>query len=168
MRFAKPFTVTIASAALIALPFAGSALADGARPHPTPTATTTARAPQPTHSTPAKSPAKSPAKGTERHEETRDSGHRQQQVSLKVAVNPSRVRAGSSYGVTILVKGLSSGTATVTSPEGKTYRVGLSGGQATKTLTVPSKARPGSRTVTVKVGNKTATAAFTVTSGKRG
>lgn len=47
VRFAKPFTVTIASAALLALPFTGSALADGARPQPAPTA----KAP---HTAPAK------------------------------------------------------------------------------------------------------------------
>ncbi|MFC4118811.1 hypothetical protein [Nonomuraea zeae] len=150
MRFAKPLTVTLASAALVALPFAGSALADGARPQPT----ATVKAPQPTHSAPAKTQDR-PGKDA-----------RHQEVSLKVAVNPSRVRAGSSYGVTIVVKGSSTGTATVTSPEGKSYRVSLSGGRATKTLSVPARAKAGSKTVSVKVGNKVATASFTVVAGK--
>ncbi|GAA3545394.1 hypothetical protein GCM10022419_027040 [Nonomuraea rosea] len=160
MRFAKPFTVTLASAALVALPFAGSALADGARPQPS----ATVKAPQPTHSAPAKTQDR-PGKETQRKDAQRkDTQH--QQVSLKVSVNPSRVRAGSSYGVTIVVKGSSTGTATVTSPEGKSYRVSLSGGQATKTLSVPAKAKAGSKTVSVKVGNKTTTASFTVLAGK--
>ncbi|MGW3349938.1 hypothetical protein ACWDA3_42135 [Nonomuraea rubra] len=145
MRFAKPFTVTLASAALLALPLAGSALADGARPRPA----ATAEAPHP-----------APAAQVRKDDQHRDA--RRQASSLKVSVDPSRVRAGSSYDVTILAKGLSSGTATVTSPEGRSYRVSLSGGRATKELTVPSEARAGSRTVTVKVGGKTATASFTV------
>jgi hypothetical protein len=145
VRFAKPFTVTIAGAALIALPFAGSAAADGARPQPAPTAKTS-------HSAPAKQVRKD-----DKHKDAR-----RQAISLKVAVNPSRVRAGSSYDVTILAKGISSGTAVVTSPEGRSYRVSLSGGRATKELTVPSKARAGSETVSVKVGDRTATASFTV------
>ncbi|AQZ68197.1 unnamed protein product [[Actinomadura] parvosata subsp. kistnae] len=149
MRFAKPFTVTLASAALIALPFAGSALADGARPQPAPT---------------AKAPHAEPAQQVRKDDKHKDA--RRQAISLKVAVNPSRVRAGSSYGVTILVRGLSSGTAVVTSPEGKSYRVSLSDGRATKKLTVPSRTRAGSKTVTVKVGNKTATADFTVVAPK--
>ncbi|MEU6791030.1 hypothetical protein ABZ907_04980 [Nonomuraea wenchangensis] len=132
MRFFKPFTVTLAGAALLALPLSGTALAD---------------APKPAATAPAK-------------HEKQDAGPRR--VSLSVAVDPARVRAGQTYGVTILVKGLSSGTATVTSPEGKSYRVGLSGGRAAKTLTVPSRARAGTQKVTVKVGGRTATASFTV------
>ncbi|GAA4915331.1 hypothetical protein HD597_010753 [Nonomuraea thailandensis] len=150
MRFAKPFTVTIAGAALLALPFTGSALADGARPQPAPTA-------KASHPAPAKQVRKD-----DKHQDTR-----RQAISLKVSVDPSRVRAGSSYDVTILARGLSSGTAVVTSPEGKSYRVSLSGGRATKELTVPSKARAGSRTVSVKVGNRTATASFTVVAPRK-
>ncbi|UBU13067.1 hypothetical protein [Nonomuraea gerenzanensis] len=150
MRFAKPFTVTIASAALLALPFTGSALADGARPQPAPT---------------AKAPHTAPAKQVRKDDRHKDA--RRKAISLKVSVDPSRVRAGSSYEVTIAAKGLSSGTAVVISPEGKSYRVSLSGGRATKELTVPSKARAGSRTVRVKVGDKTATASFTVVAPKR-
>jgi hypothetical protein len=153
VRFAKPFTVTLASAALIALPFAGSALADNARPQPA----ATAKAPQPTHSTPAK---KQDQHGKEN--KRKDA----KRFSLKVSVDKSRVRAGSSYAVTITAKGLTSGTALLTTPEGKTYRVPLSSGTATKNLTVPSRTRGGSKTVTVKLANKTATASFTVVTTK--
>ncbi|MFD0469319.1 hypothetical protein ACFQ0B_14135 [Nonomuraea thailandensis] len=87
MRFAKPFTVTIAGAALLALPFTGSALADGARPQPAPTA-------KASHPAPAKQVRKD-----DKHQDTR-----RQAISLKVSVDPSRVRAGSSYDVTILAR----------------------------------------------------------------
>ncbi|MEV0620501.1 hypothetical protein AB0I81_44765 [Nonomuraea sp. NPDC050404] len=147
--------MTIASAALIALPFAGSALADGARPHPT----ATAKAPQPAHSAPAKQ---------DRHGKEDTYKHaKHKTTSLKVAVSSSRVRAGSSYAVTITTKGLSSGTATLTTPEGRTYRVPLSSGRARKNLTVPSRTRAGTKTVTVKVAGKTATASFTVTAASK-
>ncbi|MEV4292183.1 hypothetical protein AB0K40_42320 [Nonomuraea bangladeshensis] len=134
MRFSKPFTVTLAGAALLALPLSGTALAD---------------APKPAATAPA------PAKHEKQDTELR-------RVSLSVAVDPARVRAGQTYGVTILVKGQTSGTATVTSPEGKSYRVGLSGGRATMRLTVPSRAKAGTQKVTVKIGGRTATASFTV------
>ncbi|MCK2213795.1 hypothetical protein MF672_008335 [Actinomadura sp. ATCC 31491] len=154
MRFSKPFTVTLAGAALLALPLSGAALADAPKPG------ATAEAPQPAHA----APAKQDDHGKKDDRDKKDVKQRRdpQRVSLTASVNPSRVRAGQSYGVTIVVKGLSSGTATVTSPEGKSYRVALSGGRATKTLTVPSRTTAGSRTVTVKVGNRTATADFTV------
>ncbi|MFI7128981.1 hypothetical protein ACIBQ1_24985 [Nonomuraea sp. NPDC050153] len=141
--------MTVASAALLALPLSGAAFADGARPQPA----ATAKAPQPAHSNPAAPtvPQDQLAKGYDARK-----------VALKVSVDPERVRAGDSYDVSIAAKGLRSGTATVTSPEGKSYRVALSGGKATKTLTVPATAKPGSKTVTVKVGNKTATATFDV------
>lgn len=142
MRFSKPLTVTLAGAAFLALPLSGAALA--------------APAPQPSHAAPA---APAPA-GKQDARDRKDAGPRQ--VPLSVAVDPSRVRAGQTYGVTILVKGQTSGTATVTSPEGKSYRVSLSGGRATKELTVPSRAKAGTRKVTVKVGGRTATASFTV------
>lgn len=167
MRFSKPFAMTLAGAALLTLPLSGTAFAD-ARPQPAapvtaprPAATVTAprpaatvTAPRPTHSNPVTStvPQDQLTKG-------RDDARK---VELKVSVDPDRVRAGDSYDVTITAKGLRSGTAIVTGPEGKSYRVALSGGKATKTLTVPSKAKPGSETVTVKVGNKTATASFDV------
>ncbi|WP_344887803.1 hypothetical protein [Nonomuraea antimicrobica] len=148
--------MTVASAALVALPFAGSALADAPRVPQTVTAaavttTNTAAAKAPAHSSSAK----------------RKEAKSRQAASLKVTVDPGRVSAGSSYDVEIVAKGLSSGTATVTSPEGKTYRVALSDGQATKTLSVPSKTKTGSKTVSVKVGNKVATASFTVTAPRR-
>lgn len=154
MRFAKPFSVTIASAALVALPFAGSAFADAPKaPQPQP---------QPTHSSPAK-----PQKHQEPKRETNHKEIEHQTVSLKVSVSESRVRAGSTYGVTITAKGVSSGTATITSPEGKSYRVSLSHGRATKTLAVPSRTKAGTKQVTVKVANKTATASFTVLAASR-
>ncbi|MFG1711350.1 hypothetical protein ACFLIM_50210 [Nonomuraea sp. M3C6] len=146
MRFSKPFAVTLASVAMIALPLSGAALADGARPKPA----ATAKAPQPKHSTPAN---------------TKDSHGKE--VSLSVSVNTDRVRAGDSYSVTIIARGVSSGTATVTSPEGKSYRVSLSGGRAAKTLTVPSKTKAGDKTVSVTVGSKVAEASFTVVSNRR-
>ncbi|MFI7703082.1 hypothetical protein [Nonomuraea sp. NPDC049480] len=133
--------MTLVSAALIALPFSGAALADTPKPRPT----VTIEAPQPT---------------------LVDATAKDRRVPLTVEVNPRRVRAGASYEVTITAKGGRSGTALVTSPEGKTYRVALSDGRATKTLTVPAKTKPGSKTVSVKVGNKVATASFTVVGGK--
>ncbi|MEW9549820.1 hypothetical protein [Nonomuraea sp. NPDC050783] len=150
MRFSKPFTVTLAGAALLALPLSGAALADAPEP------AATAKALRPAHADPATRQDDRDRKDVERKEP------RHQKVSLSASVNPSRVRAGQSYGVTIVVKGLSTGTATVTSPEGKSYRVALSGGRATRKLTVPSRAKAGSRTVTVKAGGTTATASFTV------
>ncbi|MEQ4715603.1 hypothetical protein [Nonomuraea sp. B19D2] len=152
MRFAKPFVVTLASAAVLALPLSGAALADARQPQPA----ATAEAPQPTYSNPAV-PQDQLAMG-------RDAVRA---ASLKVSVDPGRVRAGGSYEVTIAAKGLHSRTAIVISPEGRRYRVALSGGSATKTLTVPPKARPGSETVTVKVGNKVATAAFEVVGARK-
>jgi hypothetical protein len=158
VRFSKPFAVTLASAALLTLPLSGAAFAD-ARPQPTaavqaPQSAATVKAPQPTHSNPAM-----PTVSQDQLAKGRDDARR---FALKVSVDPERVRAGDSYDVTIAAKGLRSGTAVVTSPEGKSYRVALSDGKATKTLTVPSKAKPGSKTVTVKVGNRTATASFDV------
>ncbi|MEU6782386.1 hypothetical protein ABZ912_24575 [Nonomuraea angiospora] len=141
--------MTLASAALLTLPLSGAAFAD-ARPQPA----ATAKAPQPTHSNPV-----TPTVPQDQLVKGRDDARR---FALKVSVDPDRVRVGDSYDVTIAAKGLRSGTAVVTSPEGKTYRVTLSDGKATKTLTVPSKAKPGSKTVTVKVGNQTATASFDV------
>ncbi|WP_433435608.1 hypothetical protein [Nonomuraea sp. CA-141351] len=143
--------MTLASAAVLALPLSGAALAD-ARPQPA----ATARAPQPAHSSPTV-PQDQLFKG-------RDDARA---ASLKVSVDSDHVRAGASYDVTIAAKGLPSGTAIVTSPEGKNYRVSLSAGRATKTLTVPSKAKPGTETVTVKVGNKVATATFEVVGGRK-
>ncbi|MFI6735947.1 hypothetical protein ACIBI9_23740 [Nonomuraea sp. NPDC050451] len=141
--------MTLASAALLTLPLSGAAFAD-AKPQPA----ATVKAPQPTHSNPA-----TPTVPQDQLAKGRDDARR---FALKVSVDPDRVRAGDSYDVTIVAKGLRSGTAVVTSPEGKNYRVALSDGKATKTLTVPSKAKAGSKTVTVKVGNRTATASFDV------
>ncbi|MGP3912886.1 hypothetical protein [Nonomuraea sp. 10N515B] len=155
MRFSKPLTVTLVSAAMLALPFSGAALADSRTPAPT--MTITPQEPAMTI-TPAQPPHSDRAK-------TRDRWNKKN--SLAVSVSPGRVRAGDSYTVTITAKGVSSGTATVTSPEGRTYRVALSGGQATKTLTLPAKTKPGSKTVSVKVGNKVATASFAVVGGKQ-
>ncbi|MGW0802366.1 hypothetical protein [Nonomuraea sp. NPDC002799] len=160
MRFSKPLTVTLAGAALIVLPLSGAAFADDARPHPA----ATAKAPQPTHPAPAHAKDAKDAKDV-KHQAVKHQAAKP--ISLKVAVNQSRVRAGASYGVTIVVKGASSGQATVTSPEGKSYRVSLSGGRATKTLTVPSRTKSGSKTVSVKVGNKVATASFTVVGARK-
>lgn len=154
MRFAKPFSVTIASAALVALPFAGSAFADAPK------------APQPTHSSPAK-PQKHQEPKRETKRETKHQEPRHQTVSLKVSVSESRVRAGSTYGVTIIAKGVSSGTATITSPEGKNYRVSLSHGRATKELALSPRTRTGTKTVTVKVADKTAKASFTALAAPR-
>ncbi|MDP4510747.1 hypothetical protein [Nonomuraea turcica] len=148
MRFAKPLTVTLVSAALLTLPFSGAALADTPKPQPTVTITTLDPA-QPVNVYPAWD---------------QDAKRR---VAVKVSVEPGRVRAGDTYEVTIVAKGVSSGRATVTSPEGKTYRVALSGGRATLTLTAPAKSKPGKKTVTVKVGNKVATASFTVVDAKK-
>lgn len=157
VRFSKPITVTVATAALIAVPLTGAALADAAKPQPA------ASAPQ--HAaTPA--PHASASKPDDKRDDRRDDKDAKA-VSLSVSVNPGRVRAGDSYGVTIILKGGRSGTATVTSPEGKSYRVALSGGRATKTLSVPSNARSGSKTVSVKAGGKTATASFTVVGGAK-
>ncbi|MFC5825137.1 hypothetical protein [Nonomuraea insulae] len=142
--------MTIASAALVALPFAGSAFADAPK------------APQPTHSSPAK-----PQQHQEPKRETKHQEPKHQTVSLKVSVSESRVRAGSTYGVTIVAKGVSSGTATITSPEGKNYRVSLSHGRATKELALSSRTRTGTKTVTVKVADKTAKASFTVLAASR-
>lgn len=159
MRFAKPVVVSLVSAALLALPLSGAALADAHKPQPT----TTLETPRPANSTPqpvietpkaADVPAVVPQ-------------DRRKKTTLEVSVEPSHVRAGASYEVTIVAKGASSRTAMVTSPEGKTYRVALSGGRATKTLTLPANTKPGKKTVTVKVGNKVATESFTVVGGKR-
>ncbi|SNS48334.1 hypothetical protein SAMN05216276_101076 [Streptosporangium subroseum] len=141
MRFAKPFTATVLGATLIALPFAGSALADSGHLQPIATVTKDAQ-PKPT----------APSA-----------------ISLKVAVNPGQVRQGGSYTVSIVAKGAAAGaTATVKTPEGRSYQVTIRGRQASKTLTVPSNARPGSKTVTVTVGSKITTAEFTVTTAKNG
>ncbi|RVX45555.1 quinohemoprotein amine dehydrogenase alpha subunit-like protein [Nonomuraea polychroma] len=148
VRFAKPLTVTLVSAALLTLPLSGAALADAAKPQPTVTITTQDPA-QPANVDLAW------GKDTERR------------GALKVSVEPGRVRAGGTYEVTIVAKGVSSGRATVTSPEGKTYRVALHDGRDTLTLTAPAKAKPGQKTVTVKVGNKVATASFTVVDAKK-
>ncbi|WP_188189365.1 hypothetical protein [Nonomuraea sp. SYSU D8015] len=153
MRFSKPLVVALTSAAMLALPLSGAALADVRKPQPT-TAIETPKA-TPTYDASTLAIA----------QELRDS--HSSKAGLKVSVEPSRVRAGASYEVTINAKGVSSRTATVISPEGKTYRVALSGGSATKTLTVPANAKPGAKTVTVKVGNKVATASFTVVGGKK-
>jgi hypothetical protein len=146
MRFSKSFAVTLASAALIAVPLSGAALADSANPHHA----VTVKTPHPTHSAPAKTGAQHSKK-----------------ISLSVSVNPGRVRAGASYDVTITATGVSAGTATVTSPEGKNYRVSLSDGEATKTLTVPSRTKTGDKTVSVEIGDKTATTSFTVVSNRK-
>jgi hypothetical protein len=164
VRFSKPLTVTLASAALLTLPLSGAAFADGNKPQPA----ATVKVPQPTHSAPAKAePTRPvPAKTEDRHGQ--DTGRKDDKaISLKVAVDPTRVRAGASYDVTITVRGATTGTATVTSPEGKSYRVALSGGGATKTLTAPAKTKTGDKTVSVKVGNKVATASFEVVSARK-
>ncbi|TMR20978.1 hypothetical protein ETD86_17140 [Nonomuraea turkmeniaca] len=140
--------MTFVSAAMLALPFSGAALAETPKPQPTATITT-----------------QHPAQQTDVHPAWDKDGKRR--VEVKVSVDPGRVRAGGTYEVTILAKGGSSGTATVTSPEDKTYRVALSGGRGTLTLTAPAKAKPGKKTVTVKVGNKVATASFTVADAKK-
>ncbi|MGN9847180.1 hypothetical protein ACTMTI_54775 [Nonomuraea sp. H19] len=163
MRFAKPLTVALTAAALMALPLSGAAFA--AAPAPESTASlatgkpTVLKTPQPARSHPTETKIVR-EKEIDRKDDAR------KRVSLTVSVDPSHVRAGGSYGVTIVAKGVSSGTATITSPEGKSYRVALSGGRATKTLTVPSNAKSGNKTVTVKVGNKVATDSFTVVGGR--
>ncbi|WP_431913860.1 hypothetical protein [Nonomuraea jabiensis] len=159
--------MTLAGAALLTLPLSGAAFAD-ARPQPA----ATAKAPQPAATVKAPQPAATVKAPQQAHANPATPTVPQDQLAkgrddargfeLKVSVDADRVRAGDSYDVTIAAKGLRSGTAVVTSPEGKTYRVALSDGKATKTLTVPSKAKPGSKTVTVKVGNRTATASFDV------
>ncbi|MGP3958154.1 hypothetical protein ACTWPT_19280 [Nonomuraea sp. 3N208] len=144
--------MTLVSAALLALPLSGAALAETPKPQPAATiAIGTLNPAQPGNVDLAW------GKDTDA----------KRRVAVKVSVEPGRVRAGSTYEVTIVAKGASSGRATVTSPEGKTYRVALSGGRATLTLTAPAKARPGEKTVTVKVGNKVATASFTVVDAKK-
>lgn len=176
MRFLKPLTVTAAATALIALPFAGGAFADTAKPHPT---TTVTPGPKTTPTTlptaPVKTGRPTPKPGTKTGHERETTStstlyvqetKRRDHTSLDVSVNPSRVKQGASYGVTIVVKGASAGSqATITSPEGKSYRVSLDQRTVTKTLTVPAHAKPGTKTVSVKVGNKTATAEFTVVRG---
>lgn len=176
MRFMKPLTVTAAATALIALPFAGGAFADTAKPQPT---TTVTPGPKTTPTTLPTAPVKtlkpgakgspSTSHGRETTPKTSTSTlyvqetKRRNPVSLDVSVNPARVKQGASYGVTIVVKGASAGTAaTITSPEGKSYRVSLDQRKVTKTLTVPAHAKPGTKTVSVKVGNRVATATFTV------
>ncbi|MFD1539253.1 hypothetical protein [Nonomuraea guangzhouensis] len=156
----KPLTVTAAATALIALPFAGGAFADTAKPHPT---TTVTPGPKTTPTTlptaPVKTARPTPTADTLYVQETKRRDH----TSLDVSVNPSRVKQGASYGVTIVVKGApAGGKATITSPEGKSYRVSLDQRKVTKTLTVPAHAKPGTKTVSVKVGNRVATATFTV------
>ncbi|MEU7855600.1 hypothetical protein [Nonomuraea sp. NPDC049141] len=168
VRFLKPLTVTAAATALIALPFGGGAFADTAKPgtakpHPT---TTVTPGPKTTPTTlptaPVKTARPTPTADTLYVQETKRRDH----TSLDVSVNPSRVKQGASYGVTIVVKGApAGGTATITSPEGKSYRVSLDQRKVTKTLTVPAHAKPGTKTVSVKVGNRVATATFTVVSG---
>ncbi|SNT21017.1 hypothetical protein SAMN05216276_1028103 [Streptosporangium subroseum] len=143
MRFAKPLAATVLGMTLIGVPFAGSALADsGYKPAPT------------KHAAPAK-PAK-PAK------------YNSSVTSLRASVSPGEVKQGGSYTVSILARGAADGaTATVTSPQGRSYSVTVTGQKASKTLTVASDAELGDKTVTVTVGNKTATAEFTVISTKK-
>jgi outer membrane biosynthesis protein TonB len=191
LRFLKPITVTLAGAGLLALPFAGGAFADSSKPHPTPTVTQTTqpktpkptsspKTPKPTSSPKTPKPTSSPKHSSSptkvRTKEPAPAPRRtsteaswvKRATSLSVSVNPTRVKAGSSYGVTVVVKGGSSnGTATITSPEGKSYQVSLSQHRATKTLTVPSRTKSGAKTVKVKVGNRVATAQFTVVSGNQ-
>jgi hypothetical protein len=159
VRFIKPLTVTAAATALLALPFAGGAFADTAKPQPTTTITPGPRTTPPT--APVKTSRPTPTADTLYVQETKRRDH----TSLDVSVNPTRVKQGASYGVTIVVKGASAGSAaTITSPEGKSYRVSLDQRKVTKTLTVPAHAKPGTKTVSVKVGNRVATATFTVVS----
>jgi hypothetical protein len=174
VRFLKPLTVTLASAALVALPFAGGAFADSGRPQPAPTVTpstkptapvTTGRPTATDENTRPKHPASTAPKRETTVSTLALTQHRRP-LSLDVSVNPTHVKQGASYGVTIVVRGASAGkAATITSPEGKSYRVSLDQRTVTKTLTVPAKAKLGAKTVTVKVGNRTATAQFTVVRG---
>ncbi|MEV0353969.1 hypothetical protein AB0H88_50210 [Nonomuraea sp. NPDC050680] len=190
VRFLKPLTVTLASAALVALPFAGGAFADSGQPQPAPTVTpgvkTTPTVTPGVKTTPTTKPTapvktgrptatdenarpKRPVSTAHERETTASTLYLKEHrspASLDVSVNPTRVKQGASYGVTIVVRGASAGTAaTITSPEGKSYRVSLDQRTVTKTLTVPAKAKLGAKTVTVKVGNRTATAQFTVVRG---
>ncbi|WP_433514627.1 hypothetical protein ACQP2T_02805 [Nonomuraea sp. CA-143628] len=188
VRFLKPLTVTLASAALVALPFAGGAFADSGQPQPAPTVTpgvkTTQKVTPGVKTTPTTKPTapvktgrptatdenarpKRPTSTAHERETTTSTLYlKERRTSLDVSVNPTRVKQGASYGVTIVVKGASAGkAATITSPEGKSYRVSLDQRTVTKTLTVPAKAKLGAKTVTVKVGNRTATAQFTVVRG---
>ncbi|GAA2885948.1 hypothetical protein GCM10010517_49600 [Streptosporangium fragile] len=145
MRFAKPLAVTVLGATLITVPFAGGAFADSGRPQ-APAAVVKAEP----------EPAKGSVDAGDRHETRRV-------VSLKVSVDPERVKQGGSYMVSIVARGAANGsTATVKSPEGRSYRVVIKGQKASKALTVPVTARPGEQTVTVTVGGETATAEFTV------
>ncbi|GAA2213526.1 hypothetical protein GCM10009850_089890 [Nonomuraea monospora] len=174
MRFSKPLVVTLASVALLTAPLSGAALADSAKPQPA----ATAQAPQPgdrsTQLTDRKSGKQDVRKQDDRNSKARaESKKRKSDVAgiaaskvakVSASVSPGRVRAGASYTVSIVASGGSS--ATVTSPEGKSYRVSLSGGRGSKTLSVPAGAKAGSKTVTVKVGNKVDTASFTVVRGK--
>ncbi|MEV6865666.1 hypothetical protein AB0M44_32290 [Streptosporangium subroseum] len=125
---------------LIGVPFAGSALADsGYKPAPI------------KHAAPAK-----PAK------------YNSSVTSLRASVSPGQVKQGGSYTVSIVARGAADGaTATVKSPQGRSYSVTVTGQQASKTLTVASNAELGDKTVTVTVGNKTVTAEFTVISTKK-
>jgi hypothetical protein len=145
MRFAKPLAATVLGMTLIGVPFASGALADSGH-SPAPTIK---------HATPAK-PSK-PSKYTTPNVS-----------SLKASIDPGQVRPGGSYTVSILARGATDGaTVTVTSPEGRSYPVTISGQQASKTLTVSSNAKPGDKTVTVTIGSKTATAEFTVISTRK-
>lgn len=162
VRFIKPLAVTAAATALIALPFAGGAFADTAKPQPT---TTVTPGPRTTPTTLPTAPVKTGRPTTKADTLYVQETKRRDHTSIDVSVNPTRVKQGASYGVTIVVKGASAGSAaTITSPEGKSYRVSLDQRKVTKTLTVPAHAKPGTKTVSVKVGNRVTTATFTVVS----
>lgn len=84
--------------------------------------------------------------------------------TVAATLDPSTIRPGGSYTVSITTTNVADGTdATVSGPDGKSSTVAVESGTASTTLSVTRHTRPGRHTVSISVDGVSTSATLTVT-----